>query len=299
MLAGQSEAFVESEEAEFVQAALPSINEYENARMKDAQNYTESFFADALPGALASARVIVPMLLELMVSNKPQSAVDFGCGLGAWLKALQENGVSSVLGVDGNYVDRRRLQISESVFKVADLERDPPRVEPFDLALCIEVAEHLPEGAARLLVERVAEAAPVVLFSAAVPGQGGTHHVNEKWPSYWAKHFAELGFRMTDPIRPQILGDRRVEWWYRQNLVVFVRTEALGKYPRLADYAAPTSPLGLEWIHVNVVMNPDPEIVLKRVPRATLQLLWRRMPLSPRLRSRIRRLVGEILAGDL
>lgn len=259
--------------------------------MSRSKYYTKSFYATGEQGSLGSARIVVPILLDLMAPKRPQSAVDFGCGLGTWLKALQECGVSSVLGLDGNYVDRRRLLIRESDFRAADLEKSPPKVGPFDLAVSMEVAEHLPERSARPLVERLTEAAPVVLFSAAVPGQDGTHHINSRWPSYWAKQFDGFGFKMIDPIRPRIFSDQRVEWWYRQNAVVFVRREALPSYPQLAECGGSPSKLGLEWVHVDVAVDPDPVMVLGMVPKAMLRLLWRAIPLPTGWRSRIRTFV--------
>ena len=99
---------------------------------------------------------------------------------------------------------------------------DPFELERrFELALCLEVGEHLPERSAPALVESLAAAAPVVLFSAAVPGQGGTSHVNEQWPPYWERLFAEQGMRKYDVIRPLIWCDRSIESWYRQNIYIF------------------------------------------------------------------------------
>ena len=91
----------------------------------------------------------------------------------------------------------------------------------FDLALCLEVAEHLPASSAPVLIESLVSAAPVVLFSAAVPEQGGVHHINEQWPSYWEKLFAERGLRKFDVIRPLIWNNCSIQPWYRQNLYLF------------------------------------------------------------------------------
>lgn len=96
----------------------------------------------------------------------------------------------------------------------------------FDLALCLEVAEHLPAEAGAVLVETLTRHAPAVLFSAAIPGQGGTDHVNEAWPEVWQWHFAKAGFDCHDIIRPAIWADARIEPWYRQNLPLFVRRDA-------------------------------------------------------------------------
>ncbi len=149
------------------------------------------------------------------------SAVDFGCGRGTWLKACLENGVETILGLDGDYVDRDRLLIDREQFRAVDLCQ-PIRLERrFDLALCLEVGEHLPARSARALVESLATAATVVLFSAAIPGQGGTSHVNEQWPYYWERLFNEQGMHKYDVVRPLIWADRSIEWWYRQNIYMY------------------------------------------------------------------------------
>jgi hypothetical protein len=84
-------------------------------------------------------------------------------------------------------------------------------------------------------VRLLTEAAPVILFSAALPGQGGTHHVNERWPGYWRDWFAGRGFVRLDPIRPRVWRDRRVEWWYQQNVYLFVKKTLLDNSPRLLE----------------------------------------------------------------
>jgi hypothetical protein len=104
---------------------------------------------------------------------------------------------------------------------------DPPTLErTFDLAVCLEVAEHLPESAADGLVDLLSSAAPVVLFSAAIPGQEGEDHINEQWPTYWATKFADRGFESVDVLRPLLWEDQRVDWYYRQNMMLYVRSDA-------------------------------------------------------------------------
>ena len=180
--------------------------------------YNDTFFEGQVDGSLASARSIVPVILELLPVS---SAVDFGCGRGSWLKACLENGVETVLGLDGDYVNRDKLLIDRGQFRAVDLHRPVQLERRFDLALCLEVGEHLPVRSAPFLVESLAAAAPVVLFSAAVPGQVGTSHVNEQWPLYWEKLFAKKGMQRHDIVRPLIWHNRSIELWYRQNIYIF------------------------------------------------------------------------------
>jgi SAM-dependent methyltransferase len=184
--------------------------------------YNDTFFDLQVDNSLAAARAVLPIVLQLLPAT---SAVDFGCGRGTWLKACLENGVETVLGLDGDYVALDKLLINPNLFRTVDLKQSVRLDRTFDLALCVEVAEHLPEKSARPLVESLAAAAPTVLFSAALPGQGGTSHVNEQWPAYWERLFAEQGMRKHDVLRPLIWHDRSIERWYRQNLYLFATNE--------------------------------------------------------------------------
>lgn len=178
-----------------------------------------------LPGSLRSAQVVVPMVLEL---TRPRRVVDVGCGLGAWLSVFQEQGIRVLKGLDQGWAVGAFL-LGQTTFVPTDLARPFWLEEEFDLAVCLEVAEHLPESSARGLVESLTRSAPAVLFSAAVPGQGGAGHLNEQWPSFWTGLFAAQDFVRIDAVRPRIWRDDRVEWWYRHNLFLYVRRDRLNQ----------------------------------------------------------------------
>lgn len=184
--------------------------------------YTRSFYAHRSGGSAASAEVVVPLLLSVF---PVRSVVDIGCGTGAWLEAFAGCGIGDYLGIDGPYVSADMLRIPARHFRAADLARLSDLDRRFDLACSLEVAEHLPRSSAGAFVALLTSAAPVVLFSAAIPHQGGTGHVNEQWQSYWHDLFAAQGFEAIDCIRPAVYGDRRVEWWYRQNILVYCRPD--------------------------------------------------------------------------
>ena len=133
-----------------------------------------------------SANVIAPLAVELV---SPKSVLDVGCGLGQWLAAFRRAGAEIIRGLDGDYVQRDQLEIPLENFQAHDLTKPFPLDEHFDLTICLEVAEHLPERCARDFVQSLTATAPVVLFSAAIPHQPGREHVNCQWPEYWA-HFS-------------------------------------------------------------------------------------------------------------
>lgn len=176
-----------------------------------ATSYGTEFYDTIRAGCQASAEVVVPLVLEHL---SPQRVADVGCGEGLWGAAFAAAGCN-VIGFEGDYVEA----VIPAV--VADLEQPGSfSGERFDLAVCLEVAEHLSPGRADSLIEDLCAVAPVVLFSAAVPGQPGNGHVNCQWPSYWTALFKAQGFRVTDALRWQVWDDDRVEPWYRQNLLL-------------------------------------------------------------------------------
>lgn len=189
--------------------------------------YDEDFYDSQLERSLSSARAILKKLFEFW---KPQSVLDVGCGVGTWLHAASELGVKSVLGIDGDYVKPEMLQIPQHCFIGADLSsRRLPAIlqnktgRNYGLAMCLEVAEHLPFEKSKELVEDLTEISDVVLFSAAAPFQYGTNHINEQWAEFWALLFREKEYACYDLLRDRFWNSQDVEWWYAQNILIFAR----------------------------------------------------------------------------
>jgi len=156
----------------------------------------------------------------------PRSVVDIGCGIGVWLKAALAAGAERAVGVDAAYVRPERIVDPRIEFHAQDLEAPIALNERFDLALCLEVAEHLSPGRAESLVGDLCALSDCVLFSAAIPGQGGIGHVNERWQSYWAGLFAAHDRQPLDLVRPAIWGERAIQPWYRQNMLLYLAPAA-------------------------------------------------------------------------
>lgn len=194
--------------------------------MSESQHYTALFFEQIRPGSRRSAQVLLPVVKEMLC---PKSVVDVGCGVGTWLAVFRELGVADVVGIDGEYVDRALLEIPQEQFVELDLSAPFSVDRTFDLAICLEVAEHLPPEAAEAFVESVARLAPIVLFSAAIPFQGGNHHLNEQWPDYWATLFRRHNYVAIDCIRGKIWDNHEVEPWYVQNSLIFADTSFVQK----------------------------------------------------------------------
>jgi SAM-dependent methyltransferase len=199
--------------------------------------YPSSFFDSLDDASHRSAQLVVPLLIDLV---QPKSVVDVGCGRGTWLSVFRDHGIQDVLGLDGDYVGRETLAIPQTSFRPLNLEQAFSVGRIFDLVLCLEVAEHLPESTADTFLDCVAALGPVIAFSAAIPHQGGEHHVNEQWPGYWIERFARRGYRAFDPIRARIWEDPSVDYWYAQNLLVFIHSSALPRLPKLIEARADT-----------------------------------------------------------
>lgn len=199
------------------------------------QAYDRRFYDLLSDTALPSARAVLPMVLDLAPIA---SAVDLGCGNGGWLSVLHELGIEDVLGLDGDWVALDQLRIAPERFRRVRLDGPIAVDRRFDLAISLEVAEHLPPERATAFVATLCDLAPLVLFSAAIPDQGGLNHVNEQWPAYWAALFGQRGYRLVDSIRPAIWENPAVTWWYKQNLLLFADPAAIVASPPLAAAAA-------------------------------------------------------------
>lgn len=192
--------------------------------------YDNSFFERQKVGSLASARNILPFILNLI---HPKSVINVGCGVGTWLSVCMEAGIEDVLGVDGNYVDRRMLLIPPSRFLAADL-RKPLQVDrEFDLVLSLEVIEHLPKECECIFIDTLVRLGKVVVFGGCAPVRGGVGHLNEQWQSHWVGLFRERGFETMDCIRPRIWDNREVAWWYAQDTFLFADTKWLDTHPHV------------------------------------------------------------------
>ncbi len=174
------------------------------------------------------ARKSVPQMATSIVETfHPASVIDVGCGSGALLVALRKLGIRRLLGLDSSEagldiararsLDVRKFDITAERWTSADR---------FDIAVSMETAEHLPKNSANRYVELLCSLAPVVIFTAAHPGQGGIGHLNEQPPGYWTELFKAHGFQLAE----KTIADWQTAWtaagvanFYTRNLMVFQR----------------------------------------------------------------------------
>ena len=188
--------------------------------------YDRRFYEWVNLTAQRSARTLLPLVREQV---RPASVLDVGCGQGAWLAIWSELGLADGYGLDGDHVDQGALLISRERFQAVDLSKPWGVGRRFDMVQSLEVAEHLPSAGAETFVKCLCTHADVVLFSAAQPGQGGEHHINERKPSYWASLFAANGYGAYDSIRPLIAGQKLIDPWYRFNILLFANAAGVAR----------------------------------------------------------------------
>ena len=192
--------------------------------MEPPKHYDAGFYAEQRDASRRSADLMVPLLFDRL---KPQSVLDIGCGVGHWLKAFESAGCPVVHGLDGPWVEKGSLAIRPDQFTALDFASAPRPYRPelpndrYDLVTSFEFVEHVHPEVADALVELMTRLGRVVVVGGAAPLQGGTHHVNEQWPAYWAEKFAARGYVACDFIRPVLWEEEGIMPWYRQNTICY------------------------------------------------------------------------------
>jgi SAM-dependent methyltransferase len=233
--------------------------------------YQALFFDYLAASSRRSALAAVPRLAAVIA---PSSVLDVGCGRGVWLERWVDQGVEDVCGVDGDYVDMEHLVIPRSRFYPHDLGVPFDLGRKFDLVLSLEVGEHLNASVANTFIDTIVTHGDVVVFSAAVPGQGGEYHVNEQSLDYWRAKFLARGFDAFDAIRPMWLGVREIEPWYRYNTLLYANQKGRQRLPAsvLATQIPEDCPVpdvaSIPWRLRNLIIGKLPDSVVRRLAEA-------------------------------
>jgi hypothetical protein len=200
-------------------AELEKIRKMSDEELRDYVNhwewrkmYSTTYYHKICQGSIESAKIVMELLCF-----RHDFVLDVGCGVGEW-----HNGNPNYYGIDYQ-VKKEDLLIPFDHFKECNLDKDFPEInQKYDLVLCLEVAEHLRPHRAEGLVKTLCSLSDKVLFSAAIPFQGGIGHVNEQWQSWWANLFKQNGFGVS-PNQPDIRNANGVELWYKNNMVLYER----------------------------------------------------------------------------
>ena len=187
------------------------------------QGYSEAYY-DGIESANSHAYLLLAETLTEVFS--PRSVADVGCGSGGISAALRDRGVEQIYPFDFSqasvdmtqkrgFTNARRLDVTQA--------KEIPATA--DLCLCLEVAEHIPRKFEQHLVSLLSRVAPVLIFTAAPPGQGGHLHVNLRSQDHWKQLFREQGMEQDNSSQQQMLqmfGGRMIRD-YSTNLLVFRR----------------------------------------------------------------------------
>jgi SAM-dependent methyltransferase len=221
-------------------------------------------------GSRRAAEVVLPLIRARVPMR---SLLDVGCGVGSWLAAAKTLGVDDVLGVDIDYLDTALLKIPASQYRAFDLRQPLVLERSFDVALALEVAGYLPPECAETLVGSLTRAAPVVVFSSAIPFQDSSGiQTNQQWPEYWARLFAARNYQVVDCLRRPLWSDPTISWWFSQNMLMFVREDVLAASPQLVKDREHTYPEQLSLVHPEFYLSKRPlrALVADVVPAAKL-----------------------------
>lgn len=199
------------------------------------EKYDEHFFQKQINNSLKIKAADVISKLILSYFPDIRSVIDVGCGVGAWTQAFINQGINDFQAIDGDYINTDFLLFPKEHFLSMDLQNSIHLKRTFDLACSLEVAEHLPEERASGFIEDLTRLAPIILFSAAIPDQGGDNHINEQWQDYWAKLFAEFNYLPVDLIRPQVWSTEGVQTCYRQNTLVYIKEDMINNNPDIKE----------------------------------------------------------------
>jgi hypothetical protein len=188
-----------------------------------AEVYDDNFYKGQVDSSLKAGIKYAKLLAE---HYQPKSVIDVGCGRGTWLKAFKSLGADKVVGIDGSCNNQQNMIDQSIIFYETDLNLpiDENRFDRFDLAMSLEVAEHLEPASAAQFVTSLTGLSNAVLFAAAYSKQGGTNHINEQPHSYWAQLFKSRAYEPFDLFRATVWGDADIPFWYQQNAFLYVRT---------------------------------------------------------------------------
>jgi SAM-dependent methyltransferase len=233
------------------------------------QYYGQTYYKSISRPSRIAAEAILPHLDDAV---GPQSVVDVGCGAGAWLEVWTRMlGKTDILGIDGDYVDEDQLFIPKHLFQARDVSAQIDLPRTFDLAMALEVAEHLPPPKSEQFVDNLVRLSDRVLFSAAPPGQGGRHHINERPYDYWKELFERRGYQTFDYVRPHALQFSELEPWFKYNPFLFVRESACARLPE--KVLRTRVPTGVPVKDFSPIVWRGRKLILRRVPISVVSAL--------------------------
>ncbi len=208
--------------------------------------YSASYYKKHEMGSYQSAIQILGYINSFINFN---SVIDLGCGMGTWCKALNNLDIKDFLGIDKHQYDPTYMLIPAEKYMQYDLCKPLEITRRVDMAISVEVAEHINPEYSDIFINNLCSCSEIVLFSAAISHQGGTGHINEQSCTYWEKIFNKYGYKAIDCIRPYFWNNEQIEIWYRNNCVLYLEQYA---YEKIITYI-PQNTYPLDIIHPSML----------------------------------------------
>lgn len=229
--------------------------------------YSDEFFAKTFRQGKAAAEKLLPLFDDLEFF--PDTVVDIGGGAGGWLIPFADRGAEVTLVDQVNpaiqvELDNRVRYLPSNL----ENEGDVAGIPGSELAICVEVLEHLSAQAASRVLNQVSKSSETVIFSAAWDGQGGEHHINERPMEDWLEEWVNRDFVVADVIRSRMNSLPR---YYQTNLVLLTQNR---------DLAARLVQVGRFISDSNIPDRRTPQekgigAILRRLPTSTVTRLAR------------------------
>ena len=161
--------------------------------MYDLSVYDEQFFINNRAEGLKHAEWFVPLLVKVF---NPKTMIDVGCGTGHFVEKARLLAIDAY-GIEG--ATRAHMGLGTAPMAWEDLRKPLPQQHPYrwgrgDLAICIEVAEHIEPEYADVFTDNLCLLSDTIVMTAAPPGQGGLQHVNEQPEEYWQMKMAACNY---------------------------------------------------------------------------------------------------------
>lgn len=208
--------------------------------------YSASYYKKHETGSYQSAIQILEYINSFINFN---SVIDFGCGMGTWCKALNNLGIKDFLGIDIHQYDSTYMLIPNDKYMQFDLRKPLVLTRGTDIAISVEVAEHIKPEYSDIFISNLCSCSEIVLFSAAISHQGGTGHINEQSCTYWEKIFNKYGYKAIDCIRPYFWNNEQIEIWYRNNCLLYIKQHT---YEKISTHI-PQNTYPLDIIHPSML----------------------------------------------
>ena len=165
-------------------------------------------------------------ILNYLQDDKDKQLIDFGCGMGDYLKKLHDNGFSNLHGFEGEV-----RKGSPKFIKNWDLSNPIKNYEGYNSlkksaynTICLEVGEHIPKQYESIFLDNITSLTTnKIILSWAIIGQLGDGHVNCMNNDEVILKMDELGFKYleNDSIDARNSVSPLIASWFLNTIMIF------------------------------------------------------------------------------